>query len=342
MSFIHNLKHPIIGLAPIDGVTDCAYREIVDKYSKPSIMFTEFIPIEGLMRGATKLLHSFHRHKSKTPIIGQVFGVNEISFYNAFFIVAEMGLDGIDVNMGCPDRGLVKRGGGAGLILNPKQARQLIHTLKEARNDWQNGKQISDTLLPKEILTAILTYKKQNNIIPKRKTFSVSVKTRIGFDKPITKKWISYLLDAEPDLITIHGRTFKQLYTGKADWEEIQKAVKLAYKSKTQMWGNGDISSMGQAKEYIKTYDVDGILVGRAAFGNPWFFGENKPTLKTKFQVMLEHAKLYLKYRPEMSIAPLRKHFCWYCSGFPGYGKVREKLMKTLAINEIKNIVDII
>jgi len=339
MSFIHNLSNSIVGLAPIDGVTDTAYRQIVDTHSKPSIMFTEFIPVEGLMRGVTKLLCAFHKHQTKTPIIGQVFGVNELSFYNSFFVVAEMGLDGIDVNMGCPDRSLVKKGGGAGLILNPKQAQNIIFSLKRARNDWYNGKTIEETSLPREFVAALLLYKKKNNISVHSKTFSISVKTRIGYEEPKTKEWISYLLESEPDLITIHGRTFRQLYTGKADWDEIHKAVELASKSATCIWGNGDVHSMNQAKQYIKTYGVSGVLVGRSAFGNPWFFSDHVPTLKEKFNVMLEHAKLFVKYRPDLGIAPLRKHFCWYASGFPGYGKIREKLMKANTLEELKQII---
>ncbi len=328
-----------IGLAPLDGITDTAFRHLVDFYSKPSIMFTEFVPIEGLVRGKTKLLNAFMKHKSQTPVIGQVFGINEDSFYKSFFVVAEMGLDGIDVNMGCPDRGVVKRGGGAGLIKNFKQAQKIIKTLKRARNDWFEGKRIKDLNVPENLVFWIHEYIKKNNFALKTKTFTISVKTRIGYDKPNVKEWIDNLLEVSPDIISIHGRTFIQKYTGKADWEEIKKAVVLAKKTKTKIWGNGDVKSMKDAKNHIHTYGVNGVLVGRAALGNPWFFSNRKPTPKEKLVVMIEHANLFMKYRPDLGISPLRKHFCWYCADIPHYRKIRDLLMHASSLDDVKKIV---
>jgi len=340
--FLFNLTKPMVGLAPIDGVTDTAYRQIVDKYSKPSIMFTEFIPVEGIFRGAVKLLHAFHSHKTNVPVIGQVFGVELNSFYNAFFVVAEMGLQGIDINMGCPDRSIIKRGGGAALIQNSIHAQNIIKVIKNAKKDWIEGKTIKETQLTSDIKQYVSDYQKNHKINIQKKSFTISVKTRLGYLVPETNNWISQLLEEEPDLITLHGRTLKQMYTGKADWEEIEQAAHLCKKTNTLIFGNGDIDSMQQAKEHIDTYKVDGVLVGRAVFGNPWFFSDHNPTLKEKFTVMLEHAQLFVKYRQNLGIAPLRKHFCWYCNGFPEYRKVREKLMKANTIHEVKNIVEAI
>jgi len=357
MSFWQKLNKPIIGLAPMDGVTDGAMREITDIHGHPNVIFTEFVPVTAIKKGIVKVLYSLKHHQTKTPLVAQFFGNDPDAFYQAVFIAGELGYDGVDINMGCPARSVAQRGGGAGLIKNPKSAQQIIKTCKQAAKDWSEGRKISQIKLNQGILDFIKiqnqTRKKQLLRPSKsrcnrdevgtesvaRSLIPISIKTRIGYDKPITEEWISQLLEIKPDAITVHGRTLRQLYHGKADWEEIAKAVKIAKKTQTLILGNGDVKSIEEAKEKVKKYKVDGVLIGRAALGNPWVFADKIPMTKERFKVMLEHCNLFIKYRPDLKIVPMRKHFAWYCKGFDGAAKMRDQLMRVNTLDEIKKII---
>lgn len=231
--FWKELSKPIVGLSPMDGVTDAAFRYIVDKYGKPDILFTEFTSAEGLERGAVSLLNAFVYHQTQTPTVAQIFGANPKSFYTAAFIISELGFDGIDINMGCPDKNVAKHGGGAGLILDPKRAQEIIIETKKGVTDWSEGRTMEDIHMHSNIMRWIKDYQKAHNIIPTRRILPISVKTRIGYDKVVTEDWIKSLLEVEPVNISIHGRTLKQLYSGKADWEEIGKAAEIIKKTAT-------------------------------------------------------------------------------------------------------------
>ena len=302
----------MIGLAPMDGITDAAFRQVVDEVGKPDILFTEFIPAEGLVRGRSTLLNGLKKHSSDTPVIAQFFGNNPEYFYQAFFIAAKQGFSGVDVNMGCPELSIVKKGSGSALINNPKRAKEIIAALQQARGDLRGRA---------------------------RGQMTISVKTRIGFDKATTKEWIGQLLEARPDFITVHGRIFTQKYGGKADWDEIKKAVKMAKGTKTKIWGNGDVRSREEAQNKIKEYGVDGVLVGRAALGNPWLFAGKIPTFQERLKMMEYHAKLFLEYRPDLDLRPMRKHLAWYCKGEEGSAKLREKLMKVVTMKDLQEIL---
>jgi len=340
-NFWKTLEKPIIGLAPMDGVTDGAMREIADIYGHPDVIFTEFVPVTAIKKGIVKVLVSLKRHQTKTPIVAQFFGNDSDAFYQAFFVAAELGFDGVDINMGCPAHSVAQRGGGAGLIKNPELARRIIKSCKQAVKDWSDGIKINNVKLHKNIFKFL----QENNIKERikssvmRSLIPVSVKTRIGYDKSITEEWIGQLLEEEPDVISVHGRTLKQLYHGKADWEEIAKAAKLAKKTQTLILGNGDVKSVEEAKLKVKKYKVDGVLIGRAALGNPWVFTNKIPMTKERFKVMLEHCQKFIEYRPDMKIFPMRKHFTWYCRGFDGAAKMRDQLMHVDSIDEVKKII---
>jgi len=362
-SFWKKLRKPIIGLAPMDGVTDAAMREITDKYGYPSLIFTEFVPVAAIKKGIVKALYSLKHHRTKTPLIAQFFGSDPQAFYQAVFAAAELGYDGVDINMGCPDRDVARRGGGAALISNPKLAQRIIKICKRAANDWSEGEKIDRIGLSEEIVTFIKTQQMiarqilsvvlfPHVLVAKRAdcalvgslprlppvvrySLPISVKTRIGYDKPITKAWIGQLLEAEPAAITLHGRTLKQLYHGRADWDEIGTAVQLAKKMQTLIIGNGDVKSVEEVKQKAKQYRVDGVLIGRAALGNPWVFSDKIPTPKERFRVMLEHCQKFTEYRPDLKILPVRKHLAWYCKGFAGAAEMRDKLMKVDSIKDL-------
>ncbi len=303
------LIYPIIGLAPIDGVTDAVFRQIVDECSHPGVLYTEFIPVNGLVLGKPAITKMLLRHQTKTPIFAQLLGNETDNFYNAAMIVLNAGFDGIDINMGCLDNNIVKRGMGAALILQPKLAQAIIKTVKKAVSDW--GK----------------------------RSVPVSVKTRTGYDKPITTEWIRRLLAAGPDIITLHGRTYVQKYAGKADWEEIAKAAAIVRRTKTKFFGNGDIKSMEEAKKKITDYQIDGVLIGRSVFGNPWFFSGHSPTPKEKIKILYRHCQLFNHYFPAGDFRSLRKHFVWYVKSLSHAADLKNRLMKTENLEDVRKIL---
>lgn len=337
--FWNLLPQPIIGLAPMDGVTDAAFRYITDKYGKPDVLFTEFIPVEAIEKGTDRVLPAFIHHKTSTPTIAQIFGHDLNAFYKASVVACEMGFDGIDINMGCPDRHVVRRGGGAALILQPKHATKVIATVKKAVSDWFRGLTFNSANLSDEIISFITLSNRKLGLKVKRKLLPVSVKTRIGYDKIVTKDWISHLIESDPAVISLHGRTLKQLYSGKADWNEIEKGASLCSKANIIFFGNGDVKSAQEALQKAKLYKTSGILIGRASLGNPWVFKNTVPTLKNRFMVLIEHTKKFMEYRPDLKLFPMRKHFTWYCKGFKNSAGIRNELMKVTTFKDLKQIL---
>lgn len=304
-NFWKTIQKPIIGLAPMDGVTDPAFRAIVDEVGHPSILYSEFVSAEGLCRNTKTLLRTFTSHKTDTPIIGQLFGADPIAMQEATAILLEQtSVNGIDINMCCPSRHVARKGGGAALIKTPALAKQLITAVNQA-------------------------------IKQSKKAIGISVKTRIGFDSIVTSSWISVLLEMHLDAIAIHGRTLKQLYTGSANWDEIHKAAQIASKTNTLLLGNGDIESLAQAHTYISSYSPDGVLIGRAVLGNPWIFLGSIPSLSTRIQTAIRHIQLFDELTPNTNPLSLRKHLAWYIKGFPDASSVREHIMKLTTTKEM-------
>ena len=308
------MKYPVIGLSPMDGITDAVFRRIVDIYGKPDIMFTEFIPVDAIILHKPAIERMLVFQKTKTTMIGQLFGIEPRLFYKAAKIVLDKGYDGVDINMGCPDRAVFNHGGGAGLILQPRLAREIILSVRKAVADW----------------------KKRNH---SKKNITVSVKTRTGYKEHQTKEWIKNLLETAPDFICLHARTYSQKYSGIADWGQIKIAADLAKKSKTKILGNGDVKNRKEALEKIKEYKISGVLIGRAALGNPWIFTDKIPTDEERFKVLMEHCRLFEKTFPELEFKMMRKHLAWYTKGIPGSAELRNRLMSVNNIDEVKKII---
>ena len=308
------MKYPIIGLAPMDGVTDAPFRYITDIYGKPDIIYTEFVSVKGLMIGRPAIQRMLLHYKTKTFTVAQFFGNEPEYFYQAALVALEKGFDGIDINMGCPDKSVFHRGAGAGLILQPKLAKAIILSVKKAVKDGKEK-------------------------LKMKKNITVSVKTRTGYRKHETKEWISNLLEAEPDVICIHARTFAQKYSGLADWSQIGIAADLAKSTKTKIFGNGDIKSREQALKKIKEYNLTGVLIGRAALGNPWIFKGIVPTTGERFKVLLEHCKKFTEFFPTADLSIMRKHLAWYVKDFPHAAEVRNELMQVNNIENVKKIL---
>ncbi len=336
--FWQNLKLPILGLAPMDGVTDAPFRAMFAKYGKPDLLITEFTSVEGLKYGSTKGLKAFIYDEIERPIVAQIFGTDPEAFYQAVFIAAELGFDGIDINMGCPATNVASKGAGAGLIRTPLLAQEIIRSCWKASQDWSEGRKIEQTGVHENVLATIQQIQK-NHPTPKRRILPISVKTRTGYDSIVIEDWIKTLLEENPVNITVHGRTLKQLYSGEANWEAIQKAAAIVTQTNTTILGNGDIKSLENAHERIKETGVNGVLIGRAAFGHPYLFNTDLSNRKTQLELALEHARLYQTIFPEDRFIPMRKHLAWYCRGFPGASEVRQELMQTNTAEDVENIL---
>lgn len=328
----NGVKKPFFAIAPMADVTDIAFREIIAKYGKftrpngigggPDVFWTEFVSCDGLCsRGKEKLLIDLKYTKKQKPIVAQFFGATPKHFYECALLAQELGFDGIDINMGCPDRAVEKQGAGATLIKNPKLAQEIIKETKRGA-----GK------LP------------------------ISVKTRLGYNKDTMEDWLPYIFEMEPAVIIVHGRTRKEMSKVSAHWDRIADAVSLRdgyfsdAKERPLIIGNGDVVSVEDGIEKAKESGVDGIMVGRGIFGNPFFFAKNKKEilLKKRLSVMLEHTRLFEKYFGNSNINRstslknfdnMKKHFKAYVSGFDNAKELRTKLMNTKSADEVEDIL---
>ena len=295
-------------------VTDVAFRAMFAKYGQPDVLWTEFVSADGLCSvGKKNLLHMLLFTKKEKPIVAQIFGAKPNNIREASALIAKMGFDGIDINMGCPDKSVIKQGAGSALIKTPKLAREIIRAALEG-------------------------IKSAGKDIP------VSVKTRIGFNKVELEDWISELIQEDISAITIHARTKKEMSDVPADWSQVKKVVDLVKKSGKEILviGNGDVKSVADGKNKSLETKCDGIMVGRGAFGNPWFFNNEKKeiSLEEKLKALVEHIKLFEKYlKKDKSFAVMKKHFKSYVSGFDGAKELRVKLMETNSYLEAKKVI---
>jgi len=295
----------------MEEVTDVAFREMFARYGKPDVMFTEFVCVDALCHpeGRKKLAVDLKYTDKQRPMVAQIWGRSPLLFEEAAGIVASSGFDGIDINMGCPQDKEISLGACAALIQTPPLAIEIIKATKKGGRG-----------LP------------------------VSVKTRLGYNTNVVDTWLKHLLSAEPAAITLHGRTKKEKSKVPANWAEIKKAVEIRNreKSKTLIVGNGDVFSLSDARAKVSEFGVDGVMVGRGAFGNPWFFKAegHEPDIKEKLNVMLEHARLFEEWLPEKSFFIMRKHFKAYASGFAGAAELRAKLMETKSAAETAQVVE--
>ncbi|MDP9249586.1 MAG: tRNA-dihydrouridine synthase [bacterium] len=309
-NFWHNLKKPIFCLAPMADVTDCAFRQIIQKYGQPDIFWTEFVSADGLAHPVAreKLLIDFRFSPNEHPIVAQIFGGNPENIKLASELCKKLGFDGIDINMGCPDKSIEKQGAGACMIKNPKLAREIIRAAKEGGGG-----------LP------------------------VSVKTRIGYNKNEIDTWIRELLSEDLAALTVHLRTRKEMSNVPAHWELMQDVVRVRdeMKKDTLILGNGDALDLADAELKVKETGCDGVMLGRAIFGNPWLFAGYTPTVEEKMKVMIEHTKLFEKLLGEhKNFAIMKKHYKAYVNGFDGAKELRVKLMEAENAAEVEKIVN--
>src|SRR3989338_1073200 len=333
-NFWAELPKPFFVLAPLANVTDAAFRRLIAKYSKPSlfVMYTEFVSADGLMlagkEGRAKLMRDMLFTEAERPIVAQFFPSTPEHMEKAAALAQELGFDGVDINMGCPDKAIEKQGAGAKLIQTPELATELIFAAKRGAPN-----------LP------------------------VSVKTRLGYNRDVLEEWLPALLAAKPAAVVIHARTRKEMSKVPARWERIKRAVEIrdGLGSDTLIIGNGDLKDLEDAGQKIKETGADGAMLGRAIFGRPWLFAageaeipfsgemnttptppkETSASLEKRLRVMVEHTKLFEELLGDIkSFAIMKKHFKAYCEGFPGAKELRIKLMEAKDASEVERLVE--
>ena len=303
-------------LAPMEDVSDPPFRKLC-KEGGADLMFTEFISSEGLIRNAQKSLQKLDIFEFERPIGIQIFGNNIESMKEATEIASSVNPDIIDINYGCPVKKIVCKGSGAGILQDiPKMVKMTAEIVKS-------------TKLP------------------------VTVKTRLGWDEKT--KYIVEVAERLQDVgikaISIHGRTRKQMYKGKADWELI-RAVKENNRMHIPIFGNGDVTCLKTAKEKKEKYNVDGIMIGRGAIGNPWIFKQIKdylnsgiinpePNIVEKAETVMNHLNLSVQWKGEkLGILEMRRHYSNYFRGLPKIKLYRKKLVQTNDYHSIVKIID--
>jgi tRNA-dihydrouridine synthase B len=329
-----NYRKPILALAPMAGVTDISFRQFVKSICPEVIVFTELISTNALLFKSEKTHKMLEFDpKLERPFIVQVFGADKESFIYSCKRIEELGADGIDINMGCPAAKIVSSCYGSALMRKPELAADLVKIATDSVS------------------------------IP------VSVKTRLGWDN--SDDLITFgkrLEDAGASTLSIHGRTYAQKFNGKADWDPIYK---LKEEVSIPVIGNGDIHTLEDAKNKLK--NLDGIMVGRAAMGNPWllkeicsFYGSNKDyksfrniykcfknyigcrgcndDKKISFEdiksAIITHCEIAIRHKgEERGIREMRKHFCAYIRGFPGAKELRLRLMNSETLSDVKEIL---
>jgi tRNA-dihydrouridine synthase len=341
----------IVGLSPMDGVTDLAFRQLLTEISKPDLVFTEFVSAEGLSRGGLKLFDHLIFTPEQRPVIGQLFGKDPDGFYQSALVLCFLGFDGIDINMGCPAKTVVQHGGGAALIGKPDLAINIIKAVQSAVADFTSGKiKLNQLKLNQKTLGIIGCNLKVSESLPSSRGDgptcvgpegfrpTVSVKTRLGLSQSVIETWIPHLLQYGLDFITLHGRTLKEAYSGLADWNQIKLASDLAKNSQTKIIGNGDIQNRQQGIEYCQKYGVSGVLIGRASLGNPWVFNNYLPTPQDRFSTAAKHYQLFQQFFPKRSTDSLRRHLLAYASGLPHAKQLRSRLVHVSTLADLLSL----
>lgn len=316
MSFWRTLKKPILALAPMADVTDPAYRRLIAETAPPDVFWTEFVSADGLYatrtRGILKdednpLMRDLQFSALERPIVAQLFGSNPETVAYAAKLAAELGFDGVDINMGCPDRAIEKQGAGAAMMKSPEKVVEIVAALREGG-------------LP------------------------VSVKTRIGYNREEIEEWIPTVLHAKPDALTVHLRTRKEMSLVPAHWEHMPRVKELrdAISPDTVLLGNGDVKSRADALLKIESTGIDGVMLGRGIFGNPWVFAqdEREHAETERLEALMQLATYFDELRPRKSFHILKKHFKAFAHGSAAAHELRTKLMACADIAELKTVLE--
>ncbi len=311
MNIWEKLPKPFFVLAPMDDVTDTVFRQIIAETAPPDLFFTEFVNVEALNSpGREKTLPRLRLDSKKEhPIIAQIWGLNPENFYKAAQDIAVMGYDGIDINFGCPIKNVVANGACSALILpeNRGRAVEMIQATKEGAP-----------------------------------TLPLSVKTRLGY-RNFDLTWHQLLLEQKLNALTIHGRTKSQMSKVPADWGKIGEIRELRDRTSptTKIIGNGDVITRAQGSELATHYSLDGIMIGRGVFDDPFVFAKKSPwaefTKEQKVDLYRQHVELFANTwkNNERKVITLNKFCKIYIQGFDGAKESREKLMVCKSADEL-------
>ncbi len=308
MNIWEKLPRPFLVLAPMEGVTDVIFRQIVAKAGRPDLFFTEFTNVSSYAseKGRANALERLEIAPTDSPIIAQIWGKNPEHFSECARALESLGFSGIDLNFGCPDKHVNKTGGGAAMIKTPDLAVECFRNAKKSTN------------LP------------------------VSIKTRLGWSSPDEfKTWLPTLLNEHPAALTIHLRTKKEMSKVPAHYELIPEIIELCNQisPETKLIVNGDIKTKAHALELYEKYpEVDGFMIGRGVFENPYCFTSHTPSREELMELLKLHLKLFEEYQFH-SYEPLKHFFKIYINNFPGAKELRAKLMETHSVSEARKIL---
>jgi nifR3 family TIM-barrel protein len=283
----------------------------------PDVIWTEFVSADGLCSpGRDVLKRDLEFTEKERPVVAQLFTSTPENMFKAARLCKELGFDGIDINMGCPDRSIEKQGAGAKLITTPRRAQEVIRAAQEGAID-----------------------------IP------VTVKTRLGFNKIEFMEWLPYILETGVPAITVHLRTRKELSLVPAHWELMKDVVALVREKTGEVkdggiivLGNGDVPSVSVGKQWAKESGCDGVMIGRGVFGTPWFFDEEAyntgKSVEERLRICVEHTRLYEEKLGDIkSFAIMKKHYKAYVNGFDGAKELRMELMNAENASQVEQII---
>jgi len=310
------LQKPFLILAPMEGVTDVIFRQVIAHAGRPDLFFTEFTNVSSYAseKGRWNALERLEIAPTDPPIIAQIWGKNPEHFAECAKVLESLGFAGIDLNFGCPDKNVNRAGGGAAMIKTPDLALECFENARKNTN------------LP------------------------VSIKTRLGWKEvDELREWLPTLLSVHPAALTVHLRTKKEMSKVPAHYELIPEIIALRNQlsPETKLIINGDIKNRAHALELHEKYpEVDGFMIGRGVFANPYCFTDHQPTQEELMELLKLHLKIYEKPYPHalshtLPYEPLKHFFKIYINNFPGASDLRAKLMATHSVKEAKDILKI-
>jgi tRNA-dihydrouridine synthase len=295
-------------------------------------------------------------------MVAQLYGKDPDLFYQAAHAVCELGFDGLDINMGCPSKSVASSGSGAGLIRTPELAHSIVHAARQGIEDWASGQRLDEVGFKAAQIAEFhrLNRQRGSSTAVARRILPISVKTRLGYDAVMVESWVEQLLQEQPAVISLHGRTLQQMYRGAADWSAIARAACLSKGTETLLFGNGDVQSLEEAAMRIRETGVDGVLVGRAVLGAPWFFRSKELAralaagaspqswrsnadegigLDQRFAVLLDHARQFQALFGPGQFHRMRKHLGWYCKAFPHAATLRARMFRVSSVSELEALL---
>lgn len=310
MNIWHSLPQPFFALAPMDDVTDIVFRQIIDLHAPADIYFTEFANADGLQSpGRDAVEKKLLLEESARPVVAQIWGKDPDAYYKTAKDLAVRGFAGIDINMGCPVRAVVKNGCCSALIDNRNLAQELIEATK-------------------------------SGIADSKQQVAMSVKTRLGFSQIATEEWCGWLLEQGLDALTVHGRIATEMSKYPANWDEIGKVSVLrdSISPDTVIVGNGDVLSTHQGRELAKAANVEGVMIGRGIFKDPWIFSDGDSVERgpiDNIELLTTHLQLWNHtWGEDKPFDVMKKFFKMYIADWDGASKFRAELMDAHSLDE--------